>query len=90
MVCPPLCDGACSGACRSTLLLLPTPSFLLLALQKWFLGFILGFFFVFFVSFGPEFAPTAACTQLFLVPYHFFVLSWCKLCCKGSQIPVLQ
>ena len=79
-------DGACSGACSSILLLLPTPRFLLLTLQKWFLGVIWGFSFVFFVSFGPEFAQTVACTRLFLVPYCFFVLSWCKL----SQVPVLQ
>ena len=38
--------------------------------------------------------PNCACSQLFLVPYSFFVfrcskrcLFWCKHCSKGSQVP---
>ena len=64
----------------NTLLLLP-------ALPKWPLGFwsfcILSII-----------CPNCACTQLFLVPYGFFVfcclrrcLFGCKHCSKGSQIP---
>ena len=38
--------------------------------------------------------PNCTCTQLFFVPYRFFVfcrwrrhLSWCKLCSRGSKVP---
>ena len=44
--------------------------------------------------FCPEFCPNCACSQLFLVPYSFFIFccSWrgvsrCKHCSKGSQAP---
>ena len=47
-----------------------------------------------FVSFGSRICPSCACTQLFLVPYSFFVfccsrrgVSRCKHCSKGSQVP---
>ena len=60
--------------------LLPTP-------QKWQLGFW-SFCILFIIC------PNGACTQLFLVPYRFFVfccsrrrLSRWKHCSKGSQVP---
>ena len=66
---------------RSALLLLP-------ALQKWQLDF---WSFCIFLSI---ICPNCACTQLFLVPYGFFVfcfsrrrLSRCKHCSRGSQVP---
>ena len=66
---------------RRTLLLLPAP-------QKWQLGFWSFCILLFIIC------PKCACTQLFLVPYIFFVfcclrrrLSRCKHCSKGSQVP---
>ena len=87
MVCPPSGGVECRGACAVTLLLLP-------ALQKWHLGFGGQFFFFFglFLSFGPEFA--CVCTQLFVVPYSFFVfcssrrgVSRCKHCSTEAEGP---
>ena len=70
----------------------PDTLFLLQALQKWQLG-----FFGLFVSFGSRICPNCACTQLFLVPYSFFVILLLKercvqvqtlqQCSKGSQVP---
>ena len=54
-------------------------------------------FFWSFISFGSRICPNCACTQLFLVPYSFFVfcslrrgVSRCKRCSKGSQVPGLS
>ena len=64
-----------------TLILLPAP-------QKWQLGFWSLCIWLFMIR------PNCACTQLFLVPYSFFVfccwrrrLSRCKHYSKGSQVP---
>ena len=59
--------GSCivPGCHSSTVLLLPAP-------QKWQLG---------FWSFGILLSircPNCTCTQLFLVPYYFFVFCWLK------------
>ena len=61
---------------------------LLQALQKWQLG-LWSFCILLFIIF-----PNCASTQLFLVPYSFFVfccwrrpLPRCKHCNKGSQVP---
>lgn len=63
-----------------------TPRFLLLAFQKWQLGFLVS------VSFGSRICSN--CTRLFLVPYNFFVFfSWwggvfrCKLCSTAAKSP---
>ena len=65
----------------------PCTQFLLLALQKWQLGF---FCLLYLLS---RICPTWSCTQLFLVPYSFFVfccwrrgVSRCKHSSKGSQV----
>ena len=65
-----------AGGMRSTLLLLQTPRFLLLALQKWQLGFLVS------VSFGSRICPN--CTQLFLVPYNFYFLAGGEVCSDAS------
>ena len=66
----------------------PDPLLLRPALQKWQLG-----FFGLFVPFVQN-LPQLHVTQLFLVPYSFFVfccsrrgLSRCKHCSKWSQVP---
>ena len=71
----------CAGGMRSTLLLLP-------AFQRQQLG-----FWSLFISLSII-CPKCTCTQLFLVPYSFFVfccsrrcLSRCQHCSKGSQVP---
>ena len=85
----PLVAFYAGGMC-STLLLLPTPCFCsrLFKSGRW----------VFLVSLnllGLEFAP--ACTQLFLVPYSFFVfwcsrrgVSMCKHCSTAAKGPRSQ
>ena len=61
----------CAVCMHSTLLLLPTP-------QKWQLGFLV---FLYLLSRN---CPSCTCTQLFLVPYSFFVF-----CClrRGDVCP---
>ena len=73
--------GVSAGGTCSTLLLLP-------ALQKWQLG-----FWSFRILFSVI-CTYCACTQLFSLPYRFFIfyclrkrLSWGKHCSKGSQVP---
>ena len=51
-------------------------------------------FFGLFVSFRYRICPNCSCTQLFLVPYSFFVfccwrrgVSRCKHCSKGAHVP---
>ena len=53
------------------------------------MAFRVGFFF-FFHLLGPEFATTAACRQLFLVPYNFFVLGFSEEACPSASIATLQ
>ena len=86
----------------STLLLLPTPCFLLPALRKWQFGWFL-FVFLFlclflfvlaFCIFWSRICPNCTCTLLFLVPYSFFVfrssrrgVSRCKHCSTAAKGP---
>ena len=65
-----------AGGMCSSLLLLQTPRFLLLALQKWQLGFLVS------VSFGSRICPN--CTWLFLVPYNFYFLAGGEVCSDAS------
>ena len=75
----------------STLLLLLTPSVLLLALQKWQKWFFILFFVIFYLL--VQDCPSA-CTHLFLVPYGFFEfcisrrgVSKCKVCSTAAKGP---
>ena len=78
---------------HSTLLLLPMV-FFAPTLQKWQLGVLVFFFFLVISCLLYRICPNFTHTQLFLVPYSFFVfyclsrcLSRCKHCHKGSQMP---
>ena len=62
--------------------------FLLQSLQKWQLGFSISLYL------SCDICSNCACTQSFLVPYHFFVVCCCKRgvppykhWSKGSQVP---
>ena len=61
------------------------------ALQKWLLGFLVSLYLL------SRICPNCTCTQLFLVPYSFFVfccsrrcLSGCKHCSTAAKSPRSQ
>ena len=74
------CKGhaQCPAMAPGTLLLLQT-------LKKWRMG-----FFCLFVSFWPRICLNCARTQLFLVPYRFFVLLAGGEMCPGTGIAALE
>ena len=87
----PLGVAVCRGHAQYSAFV-PDTLFLLQAPQKWQLGFS-----GLFVSFGSRICPDCACTQLFLVPYSFFVFCWsrrgvsvCKHCSTAAKGPGSQ
>ena len=86
MVCPPFCGvgRACAVPCFCSQYLVFASSSSEMAVGT-------------FEPFGLEFCSNSACTQLFLVPYNFFVFcSWkrgvsrCKLCSIAAKDPRSQ
>ena len=81
----------CAGGMHSTLFLLPTPCFFSWLFRSGIWAFLV---FLYFLSI---ICPNWACTQLFLVPYSFFVffglrkcLSRCKHCSTAAKGPRSQ
>lgn len=87
VVCPSLCGAKCRRAYTVPCFGVTHPVFLLQALQKWQLA---GFFF-FLCIFWSRICPNCTCTQLFLVPYNFFVSCSSRRgvsrCSTGSHVP---
>ena len=91
MFCPSLRWCCVQGACSRPCFCSQHPVFAL-GSSKVAVG-----FFGLFVSFGSRICPTGACTQLFLVPYSFFVfccsrrgVSRCKHCSTSAKGPRSQ
>ena len=69
-----------SEGMNNTLLLLPTPGFLLQVLRKWQLVFLVCLYLL------PRICPNYTCMQLFLVPYSFF--AFC--CWRFAEVQALH
>ena len=86
MFCSPLWWRCVQGACAVPCFCSRHPVFAP-GSSKVAVAWVLGGFFGLFVSFGSRICPNCACTQLFLVPYSFFVfcslrrgVSRCNVC----------